>query len=66
MTSKKFERVSNYCLYITSTIDLGADFKNKAELLKGIMIKHYKREATIEDYNEVYKLEKLILESFKK
>jgi hypothetical protein len=64
MTSKKFERIANYCLYITSTLDLGNEIRNKSEALNAIMIRHYKKQATIDDYNEVYKLEKLILESF--
>ena len=38
---------------------------DKIEILQGIMIKHYKKEATVEDYNKVYELEKLILNSFK-
>ena len=66
MTSKKFERVANYCLYMTSTMDLGKEIKDKSELLKIIMIKHYKKEATEEDYNNIYELEKLILSSFNK
>lgn len=64
MTSKKFERLANYCIYITSTVDLGEDIKNRSEILQGIMVKHYKKEATEEDYNKVYELEKLILKSF--
>jgi len=64
MTSKKFERVANYCIYVTSIMDLGEEIRNKSEVIQGIMIKHYKKEATEEDYNKVYELEELILKSF--
>ena len=64
MTSKKFERLANYCIYVTSIMDLGAEIKSKSEIIQGIMIKHYKKEATEEDYNKVYELEDLILKSF--
>lgn len=64
MTSKKFERIANYCIYITSTIDLGKEINDKSEVLKGIMVKHYKKEASEEDYNKIYELENLILKSF--
>ena len=64
MTSKKFERVAKYCIYVTSIMDLGEEIRNKSEVIQGIMIKHYKKEATEEDYNKVYELEELILKSF--
>jgi hypothetical protein len=64
MTSKKFERIANYCIYVTSIMDLGEEIKNKSEVIQGIMIKHYKKVATEEEYNKVYELKELILKSF--
>lgn len=64
MTSKKFERIANYCIYITSTMDLGKEINDKSDILKAIMIRHYKNEASEDDYNKVYELENLILKAF--
>lgn len=64
MTSKKFERIANYCIYITSTMDLGKEINDKSDILKAIMIRHYKNKASEDDYNKVYELENLILKAF--